>query len=56
MQSNRAPLKLIDGAADPFSGRHMVTRFQKLVPHSDLTVLEHIDHYPQVEAPEAVVV
>ena len=48
------PLKLIDGGADPISGAHMAARYRELVPHADVTVLEGIGHYPQVEAPHAV--
>lgn len=48
------PLKLIDGADDPVSGRHMAARYRELVPSADVTLLEGIGHYPQVEAPEAV--
>ena len=54
LQSGRVPLKLIDGAADPISGAHMVARYRTLIPNADMTVLGTIGHYPQVEAPEAV--
>lgn len=48
------PLALIDGAADPISGAHMARRYQELVPEADVTLLDGIGHYPQVEAPGAV--
>jgi pimeloyl-ACP methyl ester carboxylesterase len=48
------PLRLIDGLADPISGAHMVARCHELVPAVEITELEGIGHYPQVEAPEAV--
>ena len=48
------PLALIDGAADPISGAHMARRYQELVPNADITLLDGIGHYPQVEAPGAV--
>ena len=48
------PLALIDGAADPISGAHMARRYQELVPEADVTLLDGIGHYPQVEAPAAV--
>jgi pimeloyl-ACP methyl ester carboxylesterase len=54
LQSTRVPLKLIDGAADPISGAHMAERYRALVPAPDVTLLEGIGHYPQVEAPAAV--
>jgi pimeloyl-ACP methyl ester carboxylesterase len=48
------PLKLIDGSFDPISGAHMAARYRELVPGADVTALDRIGHYPQVEAPEAV--
>ena len=48
------PVKLINGTADPISGRHMVERYRELVPQANVTMLEGIGHYPQCEAPEAV--
>ena len=50
----KVPLTVIDGAADPISGAHMVERYKQLVPNPRVTLLERIGHYPQVEAPEAV--
>lgn len=54
LQTTRIPLKLIDGAADPISGAHMAERYRELVPRADVTLLEGIGHYPQVEAPQQV--
>jgi pimeloyl-ACP methyl ester carboxylesterase len=54
MQASSLPLKLVDGCADPISGAHMVARYRELVPDADVTELPRIGHYPQVEAPEAV--
>lgn len=48
------PLRLIDGAFDPISGRHLADHFQRHIPEADVVVLEGIGHYPHVEAPEAV--
>lgn len=48
------PLTLIDGAADPISGAHMAARYRELVPRADVTLLEGIGHYPQIEAPARV--
>jgi pimeloyl-ACP methyl ester carboxylesterase len=48
------PLKLIDGAADPISGVAMAQRYGELVPRADVTLLPGIGHYPQLEAPAAV--
>ncbi|WP_237057312.1 alpha/beta fold hydrolase [Microbulbifer sediminum] len=48
------PVKLINGLHDPISGAHMVDRYRQLVPGPDITGLEGIGHYPQLEAPQAV--
>jgi pimeloyl-ACP methyl ester carboxylesterase len=48
------PLRVINGAADPVSGAHMVARYRELVPQPDVVSLEGIGHYPQCEAPAAV--
>jgi pimeloyl-ACP methyl ester carboxylesterase len=55
LQHARVPLKLIDGGADPISGAHMASRYEELVPRPDVTLLARVGHYPQVEAPGAVV-
>ncbi len=54
LQGSNVPLKLIDGTLDPISGAHMVARYRELVPSADVTVLDRIGHYPQIEAPSAV--
>ena len=48
------PVRLIDGADDPISGRHMAARYRQLVPDADIMLLNGIGHYPQIEAPELV--
>lgn len=50
----RVPIRLIDGLDDPVSGAHMVARYRELVPNPDVVELPGVGHYPQVEAPEAV--
>jgi len=54
MQRCDVPLRVIDGAADPISGAHMVARYRELIPTPDTVLLEGIGHYPQAEAPERV--
>ena len=54
MQQARIPLKLINGMADPVSGQHMAARYEELILQADVTLLENIGHYPQIEAPDAV--
>ncbi|RDI98757.1 alpha/beta hydrolase [Dyella solisilvae] len=54
MQHAQIPLKLINGVADPVSGQHMAARYEELIPQPDVTLLENVGHYPQIEAPDAV--
>ena len=57
MQQSTIPLGLINGSVDPVSGKHMVARYQELNCRLDyLAELPEIGHYPQVEAPEEVMV
>ncbi len=46
------PIRLIAGASDPISGRHMSERYRELVPEADIMLLHGIGHYPQIEAPQ----
>ena len=50
----RIPLQFIAGADDPISGAHMVERYRQLLPQARATLLHGIGHYPQCEAPAAV--
>jgi pimeloyl-ACP methyl ester carboxylesterase len=52
---SRVPRRLICGALDPVSGRHLADRYRELVPDPDVAVLEGVGHYPQLEAPDRVV-
>jgi len=54
MQATHIPMRLINGLADPVSGRHLLKRYRELIPNPDAIELEGIGHYPQVEAPGAV--
>jgi pimeloyl-ACP methyl ester carboxylesterase len=54
MQRGEVPLRLIDGGYDPISGAHMLARYRELISDADTVLLDGIGHYPQVEAPEAV--
>jgi pimeloyl-ACP methyl ester carboxylesterase len=52
--SAAAPLRLINGLLDPISGAHMVARYREVVPRPDVVELPRVGHYPQLEAPGAV--
>jgi len=52
---SRVPRRLICGAVDPVSGRHLADRYRELVPGPDVVVLEDVGHYPQLEAHDRVV-
>jgi len=49
------PIRLVNGLADPISGAHMVARYRDVVSAPDVIELPGIGHYPQLEAPDAVV-
>jgi pimeloyl-ACP methyl ester carboxylesterase len=51
----RVPRRLVCGAVDPVSGRHLAARYRELVPEPDVVLLEDVGHYPQLEAPDLVV-
>jgi pimeloyl-ACP methyl ester carboxylesterase len=48
------PKRFICGLLDPISGAHMATRYREVVPEPDVVELPEVGHYPQVEAPAAV--
>jgi pimeloyl-ACP methyl ester carboxylesterase len=54
LQRAAVPILLIDGMEDPVSGAHMVDRFRELVPAATVVELPGVGHYPQIEAPAAV--
>lgn len=52
----RLPVRYVCGMADPISGAHMAARYRELVPSADVVELAGVGHYPQLEAPERVLV
>ncbi|HVV84179.1 MAG TPA: alpha/beta hydrolase, partial [Kofleriaceae bacterium] len=48
------PLRFVNGMADPISGAHMVARYRELMTDPDVVELRDVGHYPQLEAPDAV--
>jgi pimeloyl-ACP methyl ester carboxylesterase len=54
MQRTALPMRLINGPVDPVSGAHMVARYRELIADPGVVSLPGIGHYPQVEAPQAV--
>ena len=54
LQHAGVPLALINGLEDPISGRSIVARWRDLLPEAPVFELAGVGHYPQVEAPEAV--
>jgi pimeloyl-ACP methyl ester carboxylesterase len=49
------PMCFINGHRDPVSGAHLVARVRELVANARIFNLPEIGHYPQTEAPGAVV-
>jgi pimeloyl-ACP methyl ester carboxylesterase len=55
MRQTDVPMRLIDGPIDPNSGRHMAQRYLEVIPNPDVVMLDdNIGHWPQIEAPDAV--
>jgi pimeloyl-ACP methyl ester carboxylesterase len=54
LRQGAVPLRLINGAAAPNSGQHMVDRFLELMPKADVMSPERVGHWPQLEPLEAV--
>lgn len=54
LQRSPVPVAFACGLADPISGAHMLARWRELVPGGAAFELPGIGHYPQCEAPEAV--
>src|SRR6201990_2103944 len=55
MRQTDIPMRLIDGPADPNSGRHMAQRYLEVIPAPDVVMLDDkIGHWPQIEAPDVV--
>lgn len=52
LMNAQIPLRLIDGGADPVSGKHLYDYYLKMVPSADAVLFEEIGHYPQCEAPD----
>jgi pimeloyl-ACP methyl ester carboxylesterase len=55
MRQTDISMRLIDGPIDPNSGRHMAARYLAVIPNPDVVMLDdNIGHWPQIEAPDAV--
>jgi pimeloyl-ACP methyl ester carboxylesterase len=48
------PLSFVWGMLDPISGAHMAERIRERLPDAPFLALEHVSHWPPLEAPEAV--
>jgi pimeloyl-ACP methyl ester carboxylesterase len=55
MRQTAVSMRLIDGPVDPNSGAHMARRYAEVIPDPDVVMLaDDIGHWPQLEAPDAV--
>lgn len=55
MRETAVPMRFINGPSDPNSGRHMAQRYSEIIPNPDVHLLaDDIAHWPQIEAPDAV--
>lgn len=51
---SKLPIRLINGALDPISGRHAAERYNEIIPNPDVVYLDQLGHYPHVEDPKQV--
>lgn len=49
------PVLSITGLAGPVAGKHMVEKYQELVPGSEIIELKSIGHYPHIEDSKSVI-
>jgi len=52
--ASKVPRRLLCGALDPVSGRHLAERYRELVPDAGVVLFDDVGHYPHLEDPEAV--
>ncbi len=55
LHATRLPLAFIWGMQDPISGGHVMRHLRTTLPLARHVPLEDVGHYPQLEAPDAVV-
>lgn len=55
MISTKVPLYFINGVHDPISGQHMLDHYLDIIPSPRTTALA-VGHYPQLEAPQDVLI
>ena len=52
LQTMTQPFMMINGSADPVSGKHLVERFREVVPNQiNIVEMADIGHFPHIEAP-----
>jgi pimeloyl-ACP methyl ester carboxylesterase len=54
LETARCPVGLIAGEADPVSGLPTIERWRELLPDAPVLTLPGVGHWPQIEAPAAV--
>ena len=55
LSDTHIPLRPVDGGRDPVSGKHLYDYYRENILNADAVLLPEIGHYPQTEAPQAVV-
>lgn len=55
LETTDVPLSFFWGMLDPVSGAHMAERIRERMPDAQLTALDDVGHWPQLEAPERLV-
>jgi pimeloyl-ACP methyl ester carboxylesterase len=54
LETTDVPLAFVWGMLDPVSGAHMAERIRERLPNAPFEALDHVGHWPPLEAPERV--
>ena len=54
LERTDVPLAFVWGMLDPISGAHMAERIRERLPRAAMCALDHVAHWPPLEAPERV--
>ena len=54
LETTDVPLAFVWGMLDPVSGAHIAKRIRERLPDAPFTALDHVGHWPSLEAPQRV--
>lgn len=54
LKDAQIPMRLINGGADPVSGKHLYDYYKEQIPAADAVLFPELGHYPHTEGPDLV--